>query len=132
MCYKSFYYNFNGFSSTDIENDTQGGYTSVKKFSGPIYDILTNQIIGNHTYIGNINKLNPCETGYAFGTGTFYFEDGNISFTITFRNNVYQYPEGLLATNITNASGEYFSSIGNPITIDVNNVTGKRTITVRL
>ena len=41
MCYKSFYYNFNGFTTTSVENDT-----SVKKFSGPIYDILTNQIIG--------------------------------------------------------------------------------------
>ena len=65
------------------------------------------------------------------GTGTFYFNDGSISFTITFRNNVYAFPEGTLITTVSNASGAYFSLIGNPMTIEVNNTTFKRLITVK-
>ena len=57
---------------------------------------------------------------------------GNISYTISYRNDINKFPEGLLVTNITNAPGEYFSSIRNPITIDVNNTTLTRIITIKL
>ena len=92
---------------------------------------MNDQEIGNYTGIGTINKLNSSETGYAYGIGTFYFPDGNISFIINFRDDKYQLPQGLSVTTVSNASGAYFSYIGNKMTIEVNNITLQRIITIK-
>lgn len=56
-CCKSFYYNFIGFSTTDTVNDTRGGFISTRNRSGPAFNNITNEIIGYHTDISNLNTV---------------------------------------------------------------------------
>ena len=119
MSYKSFYGLNNFRSMTDISNDSNGGYISTTNASAPIYDSITHKKIGCTTYSTIINKLDPNDIGLATSGQNFFFDDGVIRCILSYKNDVPEFPTDYLVTTVLNASGAYFSAIGNPIVFDI-------------
>lgn len=133
MPYKSFYKIYNDeVSMTDISNDSNGGYISTTNATSPLYDIVTNKVIGYYTTSTIINKLIPCETGFATSGQNFFFDDGLVRCILGYRNDIPKFPTDYIVTTVLNASGAYFSTIGNPIVFDLDNKNNKIYFTIKL
>ena len=135
--YKSFYYiDSTGMSSVQQNTIDNNGYTQEKNVQSNVYDSVTNDVIGRYTQNALLNYLTGFLPAYVSSTYTFYFSDG----TITYMNNYETYtnppkiqtPTGDYANTVLNATGSYYSSIGNPVYIKANNDDKFRYITVLL
>jgi hypothetical protein len=141
MAYKSVYYKFsdiNSYSVTSKDSDTNGRFIQIRNVSSPVYDIVTNEIIGRIVYVTNLNYLDtsPGSPGYLYITCTIYLNDGSYTYSLAVENTnvppVSKFPDNNVYTVISTASGAYFSSIGNPVAIDVDNVKNERVVTILL
>ena len=135
--YKSFYYiDSTGMSSVQQNTIDNNGYTQVKNVQSNIYDIITNDVIGHYTQNASLNYLSGVLPAYVSSTYTFYFSDGSITYMNNYKTYTnppkVQTPVGDYESTVLNATGAYYSAIGNPVCIETDNDNKSRIITVLL
>ena len=116
-------------------NDSNKIFIANIHFQYYIRDEKTNLILGRLLTDGSNVKFKEDEKGLVKMKTTLYFDDefySTISFTYEWQNDKILYPGGEITTIILNATGKYLYLIGEYITINVNNTTGKRLITIKL
>ena len=110
-------------------------YISTIYFQYNFKDEITNNKLGRILTDGSIVKFEENRRGLVKLKTTLYFDDvffSTISFTYEWENDKILYPSGIVTTVILNATGKYIHLIGQYLVIDVDNVTGKRLITIKL